>query len=107
MYTHRVVSSNAVLMADTLRALREARGLSRSQLSRTTASAAHRGISESTLEALETKPGRVPHATTIEILARTLGVEPATFYEYPIASGRRSARALAPQDASRRPTKAS
>jgi transcriptional regulator with XRE-family HTH domain len=52
------------------------------------------GVSESTIEALETKAGRVPDASTLESLARTLGVEPGTFYEYPIAVARREARAL-------------
>lgn len=82
------------LIREALRELREERRLSRSQLSRQTVTVGDPGVSESTIEALETKPGRVPDATTLEVLARTLGVEPATFYEYPIAVARREARAV-------------
>ena len=76
-----------------LRGLRHERGLSRSQLSRLTVAVGQLGVSESTIEALETKPGRVPDACTLELLARTLDVEPDVFYEYPIAVARRDARA--------------
>src|SRR5436305_14388175 len=80
------------LIREALRELREQRQLSRSQLSRQTVAVGNPGVSESTIEALETKPGRVPDAGTIETLARTLGVEPGAFYEYPIAVARRDAR---------------
>ncbi len=82
------------LIRQALRELREQRHLSRSQLSRQTVAVGDPGVSESTIEALETKPGRVPDAATLESLARTLGVEPGTFYEYPIAVARRDARAV-------------
>jgi transcriptional regulator with XRE-family HTH domain len=81
------------LIREALRELREERRLSRSQLSRQTVAVGDLGVSESTIEALETKPGRVPDATTLETLARTLDVRPDTFYEYPIAVARRDARA--------------
>ncbi len=84
----------AKLIREALRELREQRNLSRSQLSRQTVAVGDPGVSESTIEALETKPGRVPDASTLESLARTLGVEPATFYEYPIAVARRAGRAV-------------
>jgi transcriptional regulator with XRE-family HTH domain len=84
----------AKLIREALRELREQRKLSRSQLSRQTVAVGDLGVSESTIEALETKPGRVPDASTLESLARTLGVEPATFYEYPIAVARRAGRAV-------------
>ncbi|HEX4345290.1 MAG TPA: helix-turn-helix transcriptional regulator [Solirubrobacteraceae bacterium] len=80
------------LIREALRELREERHLSRSQLSRQTVAVGDLGVSESTIEALETKPGRVPDATTLESLARTLDVEPTMFYEYPIALARREAR---------------
>jgi len=82
------------LIKEVLRDLREERKLSRSQLSRQTVAIGDPGVSEATIEALETKPGRVPDASTLEVLARTLGVEPGTFYEYPIAVARRDARTL-------------
>jgi transcriptional regulator with XRE-family HTH domain len=82
------------LIREALRELREQRHLSRSQLSRQTVAVGDPGVSESTIEALETKAGRVPDASTLESLARTLGVEPGTFYEYPIAVARREGRAL-------------
>jgi transcriptional regulator with XRE-family HTH domain len=82
------------LIREALRELREQRHLSRSQLSRQTVAVGDPGVSESTIEALETKPGRVPDASTLESLARTLGVEPGTFYEYPIAVARRDGRAV-------------
>jgi transcriptional regulator with XRE-family HTH domain len=81
------------LIREALRELREERRLSRSQLSRQTVAVGDLGVSESTIEALETKAGRVPDATTLETLARTLDVRPDTFYEYPIAVARREARA--------------
>jgi transcriptional regulator with XRE-family HTH domain len=81
------------LIREALRELREERRLSRSQLSRQTVAVGDLGVSESTIEALETKAGRVPDATTLETLARTLDVRPDTFYEYPIAVARRDARA--------------
>lgn len=84
----------AKLIRDALRELREQRRLSRSQLSRQTVAVGDPGVSESTIEALETKAGRVPDASTLESLARTLGVEPETFYEYPIAVARRDGRAV-------------
>src|ERR1700712_1155249 len=80
------------LIREALRELREQRSLSRSQLSRQTVAVGDLGVSESTIEALETKPGRVPDATTLETLARTLDVRPDMFYEYPIAVARRDAR---------------
>jgi transcriptional regulator with XRE-family HTH domain len=83
------------LIREALRELREQRSLSRSQLSRQTVAVGDPGVSESTIEALETKPGRVPDASILEALARTLGVEPDTFYEYPIAVARRDARGAA------------
>jgi len=76
-----------------LRGLRLERAISRSELSRLTVSVGQLGVSESTIEALETKPGRVPDAGTLELLARTLDVAPDVFYEYPIAVARRNARA--------------
>ena len=82
------------LIREALRELREQRHLSRSQLSRQTVGVGDPGVSESTIEALETKAGRVPDAGTLESLARTLGVDPATFYEYPIAVARREGRAV-------------
>ena len=82
------------LIREALRELREQRQLSRSQLSRQTVAVGDLGVSESTIEALETKAGRVPDASTLESLARTLGVEPGTFYEYPIAVARREGRAV-------------
>ena len=82
------------LIREALRELREQRRLSRSQLSRQTVAVGDPGVSESTIEALETKAGRVPDASTLEILARTLGVEPDTFYEYPIAVARRDGRTV-------------
>lgn len=87
------------LIREALRELREEHGLSRSQLSRRTVAVGDPGVSESTIEALETKPGRVPDATTIETLARTLDVAPDTFYEYPIAVARRDARGRKPDAA--------
>jgi transcriptional regulator with XRE-family HTH domain len=80
------------LIREALRELREARHLSRSQLSRQTVALGDPGVSESTIEALEMKAGRVPDASTLEALARTLDVEPDTFYEYPIAVARREGR---------------
>jgi transcriptional regulator with XRE-family HTH domain len=80
------------LIREALRELREQRHLSRSQLSRQTVAVGDPGVSESTIEALETKAGRVPDASTLEVLARTLEIEPDTFYEYPIAVARREAR---------------
>jgi len=82
------------LIREALRELREQRHLSRSQLSRQTVAVGDPGVSESTIEALETKPGRVPDASTLESLARTLGVDPGRFYEYPIAVARRDGRAV-------------
>ena len=76
-----------------LRGLRRERGVSRSQLSRLTVDVGQPGVSESTIEALETKPGRVPDAGTLELLAHGLDVAPDVFYEYPIAVARRNARA--------------
>jgi transcriptional regulator with XRE-family HTH domain len=84
----------AKLIREALRELRAQRNLSRSQLSRQTVAVGDPGVSESTIEALETKAGRVPDASTLESLARTLGVEPDTFYEYPIAVARRAGRAV-------------
>lgn len=80
------------LIREVLRELRDQHNLSRSQLSRRTVAVGDPGISESTIEAIETKPGRVPDATTLEVLARTLDVAPDAFYEYPIAVARRDAR---------------
>lgn len=79
------------LIREALRELRKERRLSRSQLSRQTVALGDPGVSESTIEALETT-GRVPDASTLEVLARTLDIEPDTFYEYPIAVARRDAR---------------
>lgn len=81
------------LIREALRELRAERNLSRSQLSRQTVAVGDLGVSESTIEALETKAGRIPDATTLETLARTLDIHPDTFYEYPIAVARRDARA--------------
>ncbi len=82
------------LIREALRELREQRHLSRSQLSRQTVAVGDPGVSESTIEALETKAGRVPDASTLESLARTLEIDPDTFYEYPIAVARREGRAI-------------
>jgi transcriptional regulator with XRE-family HTH domain len=82
------------LIREALRELREQQHLSRSQLSRQTVAVGDPGVSESTIEALETKAGRVPDASTLESLARTLDVQPDTFYEYPIAVARRAGRAV-------------
>ncbi len=78
------------LMQGALRRLREEAGLSRSQLSRATVREGYAGVPESTIEALETKAGRVPDASTIEALSEALGVDPDVFYEYPIAQARRA-----------------
>lgn len=82
----------ARLINEVLRELRGQHGLSRSQLSRRTVGVGHLGVSESTIEALETLPGRVPAASTLELLAAACDVEPEIFYEYPIAAARRTAR---------------
>lgn len=68
-----------------LRELREERGYSRSALSRATVTDGFAGIPESTIEALEKRPGQVPKAWIIEALAAALDVQPDAFYEWPIA----------------------
>jgi transcriptional regulator with XRE-family HTH domain len=87
----------AELISEHLKALRAQKGtelglkrpLSRSKLSRMTVREGFEGIAEKTIEAIESAPGRVPEAGIIEELARALGVEPESFYEYPIALARR------------------
>lgn len=81
------------LIADVLRDLRVQRDLSRSQLSWLTVRQGKQAVGEKTIQALETAAGRVPEADIIEALAQALEVEPAAFYEYPIAVARRAARA--------------
>lgn len=76
----------AKLIHESLRELRNAKGISRSVLSRMTAREGDLGVSEGTIEQLETIPGRIPTARVLEALARCLEVEPDYFYEWPIAA---------------------
>lgn len=86
------VPSQPRLIADALRELRVERGnMSRSTLSRRTVTVGYEGVPEGTIKALETIPGRLPSADILEALADALGVEPTTFYEYPVALARREA----------------
>lgn len=80
------------LLCVALRRYREAKGWSRSDLSGATVRLGFRGVPESTIEALEMKPGRVPEAEILELLAMALAINPNEFYEYPIAVARRAAR---------------
>lgn len=81
------------LLRERLRALRAERGLSRSDLSFATVRLGYAGVPEPTIEALETKPGRIPDAEIIEALAAALEIDPDEFYEYPVAVARRRSRA--------------
>jgi transcriptional regulator with XRE-family HTH domain len=85
------------LIATRLRELRSKKGLSRSQLSLLTVRDGYAGVPESTIKAIETKPGRVPEAPILEALARALGEKPEVFYEFPIAAAR--TRPAAPEGA--------
>ena len=72
-----------------LRRLREKAGLSRSQLSRKTATMGGGGLPEITIKVLETDHGRQPVTNTVEILAAALEVTPEEFPEYMLAQTRR------------------
>jgi transcriptional regulator with XRE-family HTH domain len=80
------------LLRELLRTLREEQHLSRSALSRRTVRPGFEGIPEATIQAYETRPGQVPSAQHLEALAGALGVDPASFYEWPIAAARVTAR---------------
>ena len=71
-----------------LRALRDQRGYSRSQLSRLTMAIDGKGLPEITIKDLETNP-RQPHLETLELLSEALEVRPETFPEYRLALARR------------------
>jgi transcriptional regulator with XRE-family HTH domain len=73
-----------------LRRLREESGLSRSQLSRKTATVNEGvGLPEITIKVLETDLKRQPELNTIEILAQALAIPPETFPQYKLAVIRR------------------
>jgi transcriptional regulator with XRE-family HTH domain len=80
------------LLAAALKRLREDRGLSRSQLSRLTVRVGYEGVPEITIKSLESTPGRMPDAETLRELAMALGVEPSTFYEWPILEAREATK---------------
>lgn len=83
----------AEILADLLPKLRKAKGFSQPDLSHATA---RNGtpISSNTIASYEAVAGRgrVPEAHIIEALAKALDVEPARFYEWPLAEARREAR---------------
>lgn len=87
-----------LLLREALRELRDKRGMSRGALSRATVRLGYGGVPEATIEAYETRPGQVPKAEVLEVLAEALGVDPVEFYEWPIAVAKRdggSTRSLA------------
>lgn len=47
------------------------------------------GIGEKTIQAILRNPGRVPEARTLEAIARALGENHESYYEWPIAVARR------------------
>lgn len=83
------------LFRERLQELRAERGWSQADLAHHSALAGV-PISGNTISAYESAlkgPGRVPKADLIEAFAKTFGVPPETFYEYPIALARQGARA--------------
>ncbi len=74
------------LLRESLRELREQRGLSRDELSGITAANGEH-VTVGNIRKYEKEPGRVPGAEKIEALARALEVPPQVlaFHEYPIA----------------------
>jgi transcriptional regulator with XRE-family HTH domain len=80
------------LIRQTLRQLRDSRGMTRRELSWATVKLGYAGVPESSIEAWETRLGMIPSADAIEAMAAALSVPPDTFYEYPIAVEKRIAR---------------
>lgn len=66
--------------------------MSRWDLSRATVKLGYEGVPVDTIIAYETRPGQVPSADVLEMLAKALGVEPDVFYEYPLAVAKRAAK---------------
>lgn len=67
-------------------------GLNVSTLSRRTPIPGDGGVGEKTIQALLDNPGRVPETRVIEAVARALGDDHESYYEWPIAVARRDAR---------------
>jgi hypothetical protein len=57
-----------------------------------------RGVGEKTIQAIEAARGRVPEAWILESIANALRVDPAVFYEYPIAVARRDGKRARPDE---------
>lgn len=93
----------AELLHELLPRLRKKQGLSQNDLSHLTATQGA-GVPVSTIQSYEKRAnvGRVPEAEILEAFARALGVEPAMFYEWPLAEARRNARPDTTKRAARR-----
>lgn len=81
-----------VLLRERLRTLREAKNMTRWDLARATVRLGYEGVPVATLVAYEKRPGQVPPADVLEILAEALGESPDVFYEYPLAVAKRDAK---------------
>ncbi|MCU1677917.1 MAG: hypothetical protein JWM93_2675 [Frankiales bacterium] len=93
----------AKLMYEALRELRDARGLSRGELSRMTVRLGFPGVPEKSIDALESekRAGQLPKASTIRALAQALEVEPEYFYEWPIALAQEARATRSPAEIAR------